>query len=71
MTITSERRCTRVVAYAQCHGRASFALLFLALAVQVVVGQLQVGPRPLPPQREIIVSTDCVDRLERWLKAVD
>ena len=52
-------------------GRASFALLFLALAVQVVVGQLHVGPRALPPQREIIVSTDRVDRLERWLKAVD
>ena len=52
-------------------GRASFALLFLPLAVQVVVGQLQVGPRALPPQREIIVSTDRVDRLERWLKAVD
>ena len=52
-------------------GRASFALLFLSLAVQVVVGQLQVGPRALPPQREIVVSTDRVDRLERWLKAVD
>ena len=52
-------------------GRASVALLFLPLAVQVVVGQLQVGPRALPPQREIIVSTDRVDRLERWLKAVD
>lgn len=51
--------------------RASVALLFLPLAVQVVVGQLQVGPRALPPQREIIVSTDRVDRLERWLKAVD
>jgi len=52
-------------------GRASFALLFLPLAVHVVVGQLQVGPRALPPQREIIVSTDRVDRLERWVKAVD
>ena len=52
-------------------GRASVALLFLPLAVHVVVGQLQVGPRPLPPQREIIVSRDRVDRLERWLKAVD
>jgi hypothetical protein len=51
--------------------RASVALLFLPLAVQVVVGQLQVGPRALPPQREIIVSTDRVDRLERWVKAVD
>src|SRR5712691_11045613 len=51
--------------------RASVALLFLPLAVPVVVGQLQVGPRALPPQREIIVSTDRVDRLERWLKAVD
>ena len=35
------------------------------------MGQLPVGPRALPPQREIIVSTDRVDRLERWLKAVD
>ena len=52
-------------------GRASIALLFLPLAVQVVVGQFQVGPRVLPPHREIIVSTDRVDRLERWLKAVD
>jgi hypothetical protein len=51
--------------------RASVALLFLPLAVQVVVGQLRVGPRALPPQREIIVSTDRVDRLERWVKAVD
>ena len=52
-------------------GRASFALLFLALAVHVVVGQLHVGPMALPPQREIFVPTDRVDRLERWLKAVD
>jgi hypothetical protein len=52
-------------------GRASFALLFLLLVVQVVVGQLQVDPRGLPPQREIIVSTDRVERLERRLKAVD
>src|SRR5437899_5814894 len=52
-------------------GHASFALLFLPLAVQVVVGPLQVGPRALPPQREIIVSADRVDRLERWLMAVD
>jgi tetratricopeptide (TPR) repeat protein len=51
--------------------RASVALLFLPLAVQVVVGQLRVGPRALPTQREIIVSTDRVDRLERWVKAVD
>jgi tetratricopeptide (TPR) repeat protein len=52
--------------------RASVALLFLPLAVQVVVGQLAVGrPGTLPPQREIIVSTDRVDRLERWVKAVD
>ena len=52
-------------------GRASLALLFLLLAVQVGVGQLQVGPTARPPQREIVVSTDRVDRLERWLKAVD
>jgi hypothetical protein len=51
--------------------RASVALLFIPLAVQVVAGQLQAGPRALPPQREIIVSTDRVERLERWVKAVD
>ena len=53
-------------------GRAGFALLFIPLAVPVVVGQVAVGrTRALPPQREIIVSTDRVDRLERWVKAVD
>jgi tetratricopeptide (TPR) repeat protein len=53
-------------------GRAGFALLFIPLAVTVVVGQTRVGrPRALPPLRSIIVSTDRVERLERWVKAVD
>jgi tetratricopeptide (TPR) repeat protein len=52
-------------------GPASIALLFLSLAGHVVVGQVQVGPSALPSHGEIIVSTDRVDRLERWLKAVD
>jgi hypothetical protein len=54
-----------------CHGARQFRLVFLPLGVSIVVGQLAVGPRSLPPQREIVVSTDRVDRLERWLKAVD
>ena len=51
--------------------RASVPLLFVCLTVQVLARHLQVGPRALAPQREIIVSTERVVRLERWLMAVD
>ena len=52
-------------------GRISLALFLFPLAVHAVVGQVHVGPRALPAQREIIVSAERVDRLERWLNAVD
>jgi tetratricopeptide (TPR) repeat protein len=53
--------------------RASVALIVIALAVPAVVGQMRVGPRSkvLPAQREIIIATDRIDRLERWVKAVE